>query len=161
MYFVYFNYFIYWEQFITVCHLRTEHCVVCRITVSDWRIELYDSFYFKYEPDQSLLTHRTVKLLSLTRLFPSILVMMKYCENNKMIRDRGTEFMQLVFMPVDAQFCQVDGVNCEVYNCMYMDMLFRKKKEATRDIMEEIKKSRTRIVRRIFKLRKKIEFFVF
>lgn len=139
------------SQFITVCHLGTDHWVVVRICVQEWKVEVYDSLIHRMETE-SAAQHRVIQLLPITRLFPRLLSQVGYWTQHVSFQKR-TDEMELVFMPIEEQYIQVDGVSCGVYACLYIDRLLSAVKPDIRGVEERmIRRARRRIARRIFSL---------
>lgn len=138
-------------QFIMVLHLSTDHWIVVRILIKEWRLEVYDSKLHELK-DLASNNHRVVQLLPIARLFPRLLHCAHYWEQHPSFKKMKDE-LPIKFLSRTKQYHQEDDVSCGPYVCMYLDQLLGAKKLRITNITPQyMARFRKRVARRIFLL---------
>lgn len=138
-------------QFNMVLHLSTEHWIVVRICIQEWRLEVYDSNFHRLQ-DKASRRHREVQLLPVTRLFPHLLNVAGYWAQHPTF-EKKIEELPIRYLALHKQYKQTDGVSCGPYTCMYLDHLLGSPTPRITNITPEYTaRYRRRVARRIFLL---------
>ncbi|KAH6771433.1 hypothetical protein C2S52_016236 [Perilla frutescens var. hirtella] len=108
---------------IVVCNILTQHWVVVRIRLTNWVVELYDSFLFHMDDpsDPVLYKRRDRELMPLLCLLPRLLLCAGFWQGRRM--PPRCAFAMTLDWTIPDQYMQTDGTSCGVYVCMYADCL--------------------------------------
>lgn len=137
-------------QFVFVCHVAGDHWIICRVLTDTWTCEIYDSLLHTM-PNAADRMARRVSLFPIIKLWPRVLQQIGYWQQHLDLR-KQTDFLQIVWVPLDQQYIQQDDYSCGPFACMMIDRMFALKPPKLKNSLSYVSRFRAEVAKRIFSL---------